>query len=269
MCLISIPEQTFLYTINGLVCITQTECIYCAVRAESLNVGRIQINLCLEMFTVNWDWGIIMWGEVGRRAGSVLIFAVYFIRGSWPISVERPSRVSTVKLVQFTGSNAYRRNITQIKFAIGRSLADMSARTSQSQLRSTHNRADLYQLWASEAIRKGTVNRWTARVRITCVCVTYYVPRGTLCMTHTDTSWRHETICLCHTEDCQCELLSTQWFQISERVFCWKVPRFRLFVLLVRATCAWALGEWYWQGRPCHCSSKAGEHSWLMVRVCI
>ena len=137
LCLISIPEQTFLYTINGLVCITQTKCVYCAVRAESLNVGRIQINLCLEMFTVNWDWGIMMWGEVGRRAGSVLIFAVYFIRGSWPVSVERPSRVSTVKLVQPTGSNSYRRNITQIKLAIGRSLADMSARTSQSQHRST------------------------------------------------------------------------------------------------------------------------------------
>jgi hypothetical protein len=39
MCFVWISEQTAiisLYNINWLVCITETECVYCAVRAESL-----------------------------------------------------------------------------------------------------------------------------------------------------------------------------------------------------------------------------------------
>jgi len=43
-----ISEQTaiiFLYNINWLVCVTDTECVYCAVRTGFLNV--IQINLSL------------------------------------------------------------------------------------------------------------------------------------------------------------------------------------------------------------------------------
>jgi hypothetical protein len=48
MCFVWISEQTAiisLYSINWLVFITETECVYCALRTGSLNV--IQVNLCL------------------------------------------------------------------------------------------------------------------------------------------------------------------------------------------------------------------------------
>ena len=44
MCFVWISEQTAiisLYNINWLVCITETECVYCAVRTESLNISRV------------------------------------------------------------------------------------------------------------------------------------------------------------------------------------------------------------------------------------
>jgi hypothetical protein len=47
MCFVWIPEQTAiisLYSINWLVCITETECVYCAVRTEYLCI--IQVNFC-------------------------------------------------------------------------------------------------------------------------------------------------------------------------------------------------------------------------------
>ena len=43
MCFVWIWEQTVvisLYSINWLVCITETECVYCAVRTGSLNVSQ-------------------------------------------------------------------------------------------------------------------------------------------------------------------------------------------------------------------------------------
>jgi hypothetical protein len=46
MCFVWISEQTAiisLYSINWLVCITETECVYCAVRTGSLYI--IQVNL--------------------------------------------------------------------------------------------------------------------------------------------------------------------------------------------------------------------------------
>jgi hypothetical protein len=46
MCFVWISEQTAiisLYSTDWLVCITETECVYCAVRAESLCM--IQVNL--------------------------------------------------------------------------------------------------------------------------------------------------------------------------------------------------------------------------------
>jgi hypothetical protein len=49
MCFVWIWEQTAiisLYSINWLVIITDTECVYCAVRAENLNV--IQVNPSFE-----------------------------------------------------------------------------------------------------------------------------------------------------------------------------------------------------------------------------
>ena len=44
MCFVWIWEQTAiisLYNINWLVCITETECVYCAVRTEFLNIIQV------------------------------------------------------------------------------------------------------------------------------------------------------------------------------------------------------------------------------------
>ena len=44
VCFVWIWEQTAiisLYSIKWLVCITETECVYCAVRTESLNTSRV------------------------------------------------------------------------------------------------------------------------------------------------------------------------------------------------------------------------------------
>ena len=44
VCFVWISEQTAiisLYSINWLVCITETVCVYCAVRTESLNTSRV------------------------------------------------------------------------------------------------------------------------------------------------------------------------------------------------------------------------------------
>ena len=49
MCFVWVSEQTEIispYSINWLVCITETECVYCAVRTGSLYI--IQVTLCLE-----------------------------------------------------------------------------------------------------------------------------------------------------------------------------------------------------------------------------
>ena len=46
MCFVWISEQTAiisLYNINWLVCITETECVYCAVRTGSLNAVEVNI----------------------------------------------------------------------------------------------------------------------------------------------------------------------------------------------------------------------------------
>jgi hypothetical protein len=48
MCFVWISEQTaiiYLYSINRLLFITEKDCVYCAVRTESLNI--IQVNLTL------------------------------------------------------------------------------------------------------------------------------------------------------------------------------------------------------------------------------
>jgi hypothetical protein len=45
MCFVWISEQTAiisLYSINWLVCISETECVYCAVRAEPLNIIQVR-----------------------------------------------------------------------------------------------------------------------------------------------------------------------------------------------------------------------------------
>ena len=49
MCFVWIWEQTAiisLYSINWLVCITETECVYCAVRTESLYLIRVKSAKC-------------------------------------------------------------------------------------------------------------------------------------------------------------------------------------------------------------------------------
>ena len=48
MCSVWISEQTAiisLYNINWLVCITEMECVYCAVRTESLNIIPVNFSL--------------------------------------------------------------------------------------------------------------------------------------------------------------------------------------------------------------------------------
>jgi hypothetical protein len=48
MCFVWISEKTAIisvYNINWLVCITETECVYCAVRNESLNTIRLNSNV--------------------------------------------------------------------------------------------------------------------------------------------------------------------------------------------------------------------------------
>jgi hypothetical protein len=52
MCFVWISEQTAiisLYNINWLVCITETECVYCAVRTEYLATIRIKFSLARVM----------------------------------------------------------------------------------------------------------------------------------------------------------------------------------------------------------------------------
>jgi len=53
MCFVWISEQTViisLYSINSLVFITETECVYCAVRTGCLNVIQINFNLSTVIF---------------------------------------------------------------------------------------------------------------------------------------------------------------------------------------------------------------------------
>jgi hypothetical protein len=60
MCFVWISEQTAiisLYNINWLVCITETECVYCAVRTECLKV--FQTNFLLHSSTVG-PWPSVM-----------------------------------------------------------------------------------------------------------------------------------------------------------------------------------------------------------------
>jgi hypothetical protein len=48
MCFVWISEQTAiisLYSINWLVCVTETECVYCAVRTGYLNVFQAKSHL--------------------------------------------------------------------------------------------------------------------------------------------------------------------------------------------------------------------------------
>jgi hypothetical protein len=48
MCFVWISEQTAiisLYSINLLVFITQTECVYCAVGAKSLDLIQVKLSL--------------------------------------------------------------------------------------------------------------------------------------------------------------------------------------------------------------------------------
>ena len=57
MCFVWIPEQTAiisLYNINWLVCITETECVYCAVRTETLNVIHASFPLSFRDFSLHF-----------------------------------------------------------------------------------------------------------------------------------------------------------------------------------------------------------------------
>jgi hypothetical protein len=57
MCFVWVSEQTAiisLYSINWLVCITETECVYCAVRPGSLNKSRFYSSF-EQLIAVLWD----------------------------------------------------------------------------------------------------------------------------------------------------------------------------------------------------------------------
>ena len=64
MCFVWISEQTAiisLYSINWLVCITETECVYCAVRTEYLNVIWVicfiwiwEQTAIISLYSINW-----------------------------------------------------------------------------------------------------------------------------------------------------------------------------------------------------------------------
>jgi len=54
MCFVWISEQTAiisLYNINWLVCITETESVYCAVRTGSLNVIHFNLGVLMDCLT--------------------------------------------------------------------------------------------------------------------------------------------------------------------------------------------------------------------------
>ena len=64
MCFVWIWEQTAiisLYSINWLVCITETECVYCAVRTVSLNIVQVvcfvwisEQTAIISLYNINW-----------------------------------------------------------------------------------------------------------------------------------------------------------------------------------------------------------------------
>jgi hypothetical protein len=87
-----ISEQTAiisLYNINWLVCITETECVYCTVRTESLYI--IQVNLSLQrgkqehskQHTVSTVWNSVSFSSV-----CVCVCMLNIInKGTWPRGV--------------------------------------------------------------------------------------------------------------------------------------------------------------------------------------
>jgi hypothetical protein len=55
MCFVWVSEQTAIispYSINWLVFITKTECVYCAVRAASLYIIQVDISIFMGLNTV-------------------------------------------------------------------------------------------------------------------------------------------------------------------------------------------------------------------------
>ena len=64
MCFVWISEQTAiisLYNINWLVCITETECVYCAVRTGSWNIVQVMCfvwiweqTAIISLYNINW-----------------------------------------------------------------------------------------------------------------------------------------------------------------------------------------------------------------------
>jgi len=82
MCFVWISEQTAiisLYSINWLVCITETECVYCAVRAESLNI--IKVNLIFTGLGTSLCWTLLFFCQTAPylRSASALAFFVVLV----------------------------------------------------------------------------------------------------------------------------------------------------------------------------------------------
>jgi len=91
MCFVWIWEQTAiisLHSINWLVCITETECVYCAVRTGSLYIIQVMCfvwiseqTAIISLYSINWLVGITEMECVycAVRTGSLYIIKVVWI----------------------------------------------------------------------------------------------------------------------------------------------------------------------------------------------
>ena len=87
MCSVWIWEQTAiisLYNINWLVCITETECVYCAVRTGYLNVIWVicfiwiwEQTAIISLYSINWLVCITETESVYSAVRTVIMYNVY------------------------------------------------------------------------------------------------------------------------------------------------------------------------------------------------
>ena len=112
VCFVWIWEQTAiisLYNINWLVCITETECVYCAVRTGSLYIIQVMCfvwiweqTAIISLYSINWlvclwmNMDCVVWGKkynficnigVGYVVGKVTFGQVFPQYCSFPLSL--------------------------------------------------------------------------------------------------------------------------------------------------------------------------------------
>jgi hypothetical protein len=56
------PAIILLYDINFIIFITETDCVYCAVRTESVSIIKANVGLCL---VIPWFWKVVAVGVSG------------------------------------------------------------------------------------------------------------------------------------------------------------------------------------------------------------